>query len=97
MDKKLNEFKSSIISELIENMKVLIQSEFQNIIQKYKNQLEEVSSTVAMLQQHVTNLKHEKSNLQEKTRKDRQDLEKYCEENEQYGRLLCLRIKNMKK
>ena len=30
-------------------MEVLIQSEFQNITQKYKNQLEEVSSTVAIL------------------------------------------------
>ena len=67
MDKKLNEFKSSIITELIENMKVLIQSEFQNTIQNYKSQLEEVSSTVAMLQQHVTNLKQENSNLQERT------------------------------
>ena len=95
MDKKLNEFKSSIISELIENIKVLIQSEFQNTIQKYQNQLEQVSSTVAKLQQHVTNLKQE--NLQERTRIDRQDLEKYCEENEQYSRRLCLRIKNMKK
>ena len=97
MNKKLNEFKSSIISELIENMKVLIQSEFQNTIQKYQNQLEQVSSTVAMLQQHVTNLKQENSNVQERTRIDRQDLEKYCEENEQYSRRLCLRIKNLKK
>ena len=97
MDKKLNEFKSSIISELIKNMKVLIQSEFQNTIQKYQNQLEQVSSTVAMLQQHVTNLKQENSNFQERTRIDRQDLEKYCEENEQYSRRLCLRIKNLKK
>ena len=63
MDKKLNEFKSSIISELIKNMKALIQPEFQNTIQKYKNQLEEMSSTVAMLQQHVTKLKQENSNL----------------------------------
>ena len=70
MDKKLNEFKSSIISELIKNMKVLIQSEFQNIIQRYKNHLEEVSSTVAMLQQHMTNLKQENSNLQGKTGED---------------------------
>ena len=97
MNKKLNEFKSSIISELIENMKVLIQPEFQNTIQKYKSQLEEVSSTVAMLQQHVANLKQENSNLQERTRIDRQDLEKRCKENEQYSRRLCLRIKNMKK
>ena len=84
MDKKLNEFKSSIISELIGNMKVLIQSEFQNTIQKYKSHLDEVSSTVAMLQQHMTNLKQEHSNFQERTRIDPQDLEKYCEENEQY-------------
>ena len=76
MDKKLNEFKSSIIGELIENMKVLIQSEFKNTIQNCKNQLEEVSSTVAMLQQHVTNLKQENSKLQQKTRKDREDLQK---------------------
>ena len=85
MDKKLKEFKSSIISELIENMKVLIQSEFQNTMQKYKNQLEEVSSTEAMFQQHVTNLKKENSNLQGKNREDRQDLEKYGEENEQHS------------
>ena len=97
MDKKLNEFKSSIISELIKNMKVLIQSEFQYTIQKHKNQLEEMSSTVAMLQQHVTNLKQENSNLQKSIKIDRQDLEKYCEENEQYSRRLCLIIKNMKK
>ena len=67
MDKKLNEFKPSIITEITESMKVLIQSEFQNTIQNYKSQLEEVSSTVAMLQQHVTNLKQENSNLQERT------------------------------
>ena len=97
MDKELNEFKSSIISELIKNMKVLIQSEFQYTIQKYQNQLEQVSSTVAMLQQHVTNLKQENSNVQERARIDRQDLEKYCEENEQYSRRLCLRVKNLKK
>ena len=78
-------------------MKVLIQSEFQNIIEEYKKELQEVSSTVSMLPQHVINLKQENLNLEEKTRKDKQDLEKHCEENEQYGRCLCLRIKNMKK
>ena len=50
-----------------------------------------------MLQQHVTNLKQENSNLQERTGIDRQDLEKYYEENEQYSRRLYLRIKNMNK
>ena len=70
MDKKLNEFKSFIIIEVIENIKVLMQSEFQNTIQKYQNQLEQVISTVAKLQQHVRNLTQKNSNLQERTRID---------------------------
>ena len=46
----------------------------------------------------MTSLNHENSNLQEKkNRKDRQNLEKYYEENEQYGRRLSLRIKDLKK
>ena len=82
MDKKLNKFKSSIISELTKNRKLLIQSEFENITQEYTNQSEEVSLTKAMLQQHVTNLKQNNFNLLEKARKDQQDLEKYYKENE---------------
>ena len=50
-----------------------------------------------MLQQHVTIFKLENSNLQEKTRNDRQDLEKYWKKNEQYSRPLCLRIKTRRK
>ena len=50
-----------------------------------------------MLQQHVTIFKLENSNLQEKTRKDRQNLKKCWEKNEQYGRRFCLRTKNTKK
>ena len=87
MDKKLNEFKSSIITELIKNTELLIQSEFQNFMQEHKNQLQEVSSTVAVLQQHVTSLKQKNLNVQEKSRKDRQDLEKYWKENEQHENL----------
>ena len=37
MDRKLNELKASVISELTENVKVLIQSAFQSIVQEYKN------------------------------------------------------------
>ena len=66
-------------------------------MQKYKYQLGEVSSTVEIFQQHASNLKQGNLNLQEKTRKDRQDLEKYCEENELHGRCLCMRTKNIKK
>ena len=67
----------------------------ENIIQNYKNQFEEVSATVALLQQHVTNLKNKNSHLQEKTRKDRHDLDRYCEENKHFDRRLCLSIENI--
>ena len=59
--------------------------------------LEEISLAVAMLQQHVINVKLENLNLQEKARKDFQDLEKYYEENGQYVLRLCLRIRNLRK
>ena len=59
-------------SELSENMKNLIQSRFQSIMQDYKNQLEKPNSTVTMLQEHVTNLKYKNSNLWEKAEDDRQ-------------------------
>ena len=69
MDKKLNEFKSFIISELTENMKVSIQSEL-HFIQEYKNKLEKFSPTVAMLQRHMTILMQENLNPREETRKN---------------------------
>ena len=69
MNKKLNEFKSFIISELTENMKVLIQSEL-HFIQEYKNHFEKFTPTVAMLQQYMTILMQENSNPQEETRKN---------------------------
>ena len=63
----------------------------------YKNQLEEVSSTVAMVLEHLTYMKQENLNLQGKSSKDQQDLEKNCQENEEYRQRHCLRYKNMKK
>ena len=59
-------------SELSKNMKNLIQSSFQNIMQDYNNQLEKLNSTGTMLQEHVTNLKYKNSNLWEKAEDDRQ-------------------------
>ena len=50
-----------------------------------------------MLQQRVKSLNQENLNLQEKAKKDLQDLEKDYKENEQYGQCLCLRIRNKKK
>ena len=52
---------------------------------------------MTILQQHATNLKKKNLSLQVEARKNRQDFGKYYEENEQYSRLYCLRIKNLKK
>ena len=46
--------------------------------------MDEITSTNKMLQQHVTSLKRSNEELITK-----------CEENEQYGRRLCLKIKGM--
>ena len=46
--------------------------------------MDEISSTNKMLQQHVSTLK-----------RSNEELIKRCEENEQYGKRLCLRIKGI--
>ena len=48
-----------------------------------------------MLQQHVSNLKHENSVLQDKVKMYRQEFDSRCDESEQYSRGLCLRVKNI--
>ena len=97
MDKKFEEFKTYIISELTESMKHIVQTEIQGILKGYKDQLERVTSTVEMLQQHVSNLKRENSVLQEKMKLYRQEFDSCCDETEQYSRRLYLRVKNIKK
>ena len=97
MDKKFEEFKTYIISELTESVKHILQTEIHGILKGYKDQLEKVTSTVEMLQQHVSNLKRENSVLQEKIKLNRQEFDSCCDETEQYSRGLCLRVKNIKK
>ena len=93
MDKKFEEFKTYIISELTESMKHIVQTEIQGILKGYKDQLERGTSTVEMLQQHVSNLKRENSVLQDKVKVYRQEFDSRCDESEQYSRRLCLRVK----
>ena len=97
MDKKFEEFKTYIISELTESVKHIIQTEMQGILKGYKDQLERVTSTVEMLQQHVSNLKRENSVLQDKAKVYRQEFDSRCDESEQCSRRLCLGVKNIKK
>ena len=82
MNKKFKEFKTYIITELTESVKHNIQTEIHDhgILKGYKGQLEKVTSTVEMLQQHVSNLKLENSVLQDKVKMYRQEFESRCEE-----------------
>ena len=82
MIKKFKEFKTYIIIELTEIVKHNIQKEIHDhgILKGYKDQLEKVTSTVEMLQQHVSNLKHQNSVLQDKVKMYRQIFESRCKE-----------------
>ena len=95
MDKKFEEFKTYIISELTESVKPIIQTEIHGILKGYKGQFEKVTSNVGMLQQHVSNLKRENSVLQDKVKVYRQKFDSRCDE--WYSRRLCLRMKNIRK
>ena len=95
MDKKFEEFKTYIISELTESVKPIIQTEIHGILKGYKDQFEKVTSNVGMLQQHVSNLKRENSVLQDKVKVYRQKFDSRCDE--WYSRRLCLRMKNIRK
>ena len=97
MGKKFEEFKTYIISELTESVKHIIQTEIHGILKGYEDQLEKVTSTVDMLQQHVSNLKRENSVLQDKVKVYRQEFDSRYDEIEQYSGRLCLRVKNIKK
>ena len=95
MDKKFEEFKTYIISELTESVKPIIQTEIHGILKGYKDQFEKVTSNVGMLQQHVSNLKRENSVLQDKVKVYRQKFDSRCDE--WYSRRLRLRMKNIRK
>ena len=57
ISKKFEEFKTYMISELTESVKPFLQTEIHGILKGYKDQLENVTSIVEMLQGHVPNLK----------------------------------------
>ena len=65
-------------------MKTLFPEELTKFKQEVYKKMDEITSTNQMLQQHVTSVK-----------RSNKDLIKKCEENEQYGRRLCLRIKSI--
>ena len=91
IESKLEEFKNIFNNEtkevLINSIKEELKTIFAEELAKFKEvnkKMDEISSTNKMLQQHVSTLK-----------RSNQELIKRCEENEQYCRRLCLRIKGI--
>ena len=80
----IGETKDVLISSIKEEMKTLSAEELAKFKEEVYKKMDEIISTNKMLQQHVTLLK-----------RSNEDLIKKCEENEQYGRRLCLRIKGI--
>ena len=82
----VNETKELFIKEMKDEMEKLFADEFEKIKTETNKKMEDLQSTSVMLQKHVKNLKHSSEELQKK-----------CEEHEQYDRRLCLRIKGLTK
>ena len=80
----IGETKDVLISSIKEEMKTLFAEELAKFKEEVYKKMDEIISTNKMLQQHVTLLK-----------RSNEDLINKCEENEQYGRRLCLRIKGI--
>ena len=82
----ISETKKALVNEIKEEMKRLFAEELEKIKSEMNKKVEKLESTAVMLQKHVENLKLSNRNLL-----------KRCEENEQYGRRLCLRVKGIPK
>ena len=64
-------------------MKHIDQTEIHDILKGYNHQLEKVTFTVEMLQQHLSNIKCVNSVLQDKVKIYRQEFDSCCDESEQ--------------
>ena len=53
--------------------------EIHSILKGYKDQLEKVTSTVEILQQHVSNLKRENSFLRDKVKINHEEFDSRCD------------------
>ena len=85
LDEKFEKLEKSFSQSLVSQIKEEVAKEVASIVNKYAEKIDKLESTVCMLQKHVEVLKNQtKSSLQQ------------TEENEQYGRRLCLRMGGLK-
>ena len=85
---KFEEFKEAFIEQIKSNLKEIFKDEIREIIKEELSELEKISSTVNLLQKHVSSLKESNNVLQKKC----SDLELSINNNEQYIHRTCLRI-----
>ena len=88
MDKKFEDIKVYINGPHLTEIKDIINKEVMKILDIQNERVTKCESTIAVLQEHVKNLKLQNEILSSKCDKAAAD----CEDVEQYGRRLCLRI-----
>ena len=89
IESKFDELKNAFvkfIKEMKVKMKKLLAEKFEKIKSETNKKMEELESISVMFQRHFKNLKRSYEELQKK-----------CEEHEQYDRRLCLRIEGLTK
>ena len=91
MQAKFEECKEAFIEQIKSNLKEIFKDEIREIITEELSDLEKVSSTVNLLQKHVSSLKEINIALQKKC----SDLELSIDNNGQHSRRTCLRISNI--
>ena len=77
-------FLNKTFNELRESLINDFKAEIKTLVDAHRKEIEKLDSTVAMLQEHVSYLKQ-----------DNEILSRKIDENEQYGRRLCLRIEGV--
>lgn len=86
----------SLLLSLEDKVQQAVQAAVKELVGKNEQEIIILDSQVQMLQKQVTELKLHNIFQSEKCDTDNQNVLKKCEENEQYGRRLCLRIEGIK-
>ena len=85
LERKFDELKEVFFADvrvnLLEEFKCIMKDEMKAFVESQNKKVLELESSVAILQEHVSYLKEQNNTLVGK-----------CDDNEQYGRRLCLRI-----
>ena len=94
-DELLSAFQEGIMKKLEAHVTNVVDGKVKVLATKFEEKLTKLESTVEMLQKQVSELKQQ-NNLLSKERKKTDEVLTKCDDLEQYGRRLCLRINGVK-